>query len=396
MASEQTQTPELAGAVPSPVELARSLIRCPSVTGQDAGALGVIQAVLERAGFACHRLVMREPGTADVENLYARLGASPPHLCFAGHSDVVPAGDAGLWRHPPFAAVVEDDVLYGRGAVDMKGAIACYLAAACDHAALGSLNGSLSVLITGDEEGPSINGTRKVLDWLKERGELPDACLVGEPTSARKVGDQIKIGRRGSLNGELIVEGKQGHAAYPSLADNPIPKLARMIERLASMTLDAGTASFEPSHLEVTVVSVPNTASNVIPAHARAVFNVRYNDLQTRAGLEALIGAHLEQAAKETSARYRLAFSGTGDVFLTAPGPLVATLRAAVAATTGAAPALSTSGGTSDARFIAAVCPVVELGLRSATAHQVDECVPLADLEALTGIYRAFLAAYFA
>jgi succinyl-diaminopimelate desuccinylase len=381
-----------------PVALAQALIRCESVTPHEAGALTLLQTLLEDAGFTCHRMTFSEPGTPDVDNLYARVGTAAPNLCFAGHTDVVPPGDETAWTVAPFAGDVRDGVLYGRGAVDMKGEIACFVAAALkylgDHG--GKPKGSLSLLITGDEEGPSINGTAKVLDWLKERGETLDACLVGEPSCQKVLGDEIKIGRRGSLNGELVVKGRQGHAAYPHIADNPIPKLARMIERLAGLELDRGTESFQPSHIAVTVVSVPNTASNVIPGQARALFNVRYNDTHTRASIEKRIAACCKAAAEEVGAKFSLTFSGTGDVFLTEPGPLVEAMAGAVREVTGHAARLTTSGGTSDARFIKDHCPVVEFGLVNATIHQVDEHVPVADLETLTHIYERFIEDFFA
>jgi succinyl-diaminopimelate desuccinylase len=333
-----------------------------------------------------------------VENFYARIGTSGPHLCFAGHTDVVPAGDEAAWTQPPFGAVIANGNLYGRGAVDMKGGIACFLAAALDYVtANGGLpRGSLSFLITGDEESVAINGTPKLLAWLKERGETLGACLVGEPASSETVGDQIKIGRRGYVNAKVVVHGKQGHSAYGERAENPIPKLARIIDRLSTKPLDAGSRHFQPSSLQATIISVPNTATNVIPGSAQANFNIRYNDLHTRAGVEAWVRENCEAAAKEVSARFTLTFEGSGNVFLTEPGPLVATMRGAIEAATGRAPALTTNGGTSDARFIKELCPVVEVGLRNATAHQVDEHVPVADLVALTAIYRRFLEDYFA
>lgn len=381
-----------------PVPLAQALIRCESVTPAEAGALTLLEGVLDAAGFECHRVTFSEPGYADVENLYARLGNTGPNLCFAGHTDVVPPGNVDAWTSPPFAAVIRDGVLYGRGAVDMKGEVACFVAALKRFLAYdkGTLPGSISLLITGDEEGDSINGTAKVLDWLKARGEVLHACVVGEPSSRNVVGDEIKIGRRGSLNGEIVVEGKQGHAAYPHAADNPVPKLARIIDRLSSLRLDEGTPHFEPSHLAVTVVSVPNTATNVIPGEARARFNIRYNDLHSRPQLEALLRETCETASAEVGACYKLTFSGTGSVFLTQTGPLVETARAAVEEVTGRVPKLSTGGGTSDARFIKDHCPVIELGLVNATIHQVDEHVPVADLETLTRIYERFLTLFFA
>jgi succinyl-diaminopimelate desuccinylase len=381
-----------------PVALAQALIRCPSITPEDHGALGVIESMLKPAGYTIHRMTFSEPGTPDVENLYARIGASnsnAPNLCFAGHTDVVPPGDDAAWTHPPFGAEIHDGMLYGRGAVDMKGAIACFMAAALRVQLAGPLPGSISFLITGDEEGPSINGTMKVLDWLVACGERLDACVVGEPSNPHALGDEIKIGRRGSLSAELVVSGKQGHAAYPQLADNPIPKLARILDRLSSQTLDGGTHDFEPSSLQVTVISVPNTATNVIPAEAKAKFNIRYNDLWRRLALEDWVRLQCEAAAERMSARWSVSFSGTGDVFLTQPGPLVETMTRAVAIETGRTPALTTGGGTSDARFIQAHCPVIEFGLVNQTIHQVDERVAVADLEALTRIYERFIIDYF-
>jgi len=384
--------------VADPVQLAQALIRCNSVTPAEGGALTLLESVLKPAGFTCHRLRMQEPGTLDVENLYARLGSGGPHLCFAGHTDVVNAGDEAAWLHPPFAGVIAEDRLYGRGAVDMKGGIACFLAATIAHLqeSGGLRRGSLSLLITGDEESVAVNGTCKLLDWLKQRQEKIDGCLVGEPTSAEALGDEVKIGRRGYLNASLVVHGKQGHSAYGEKAENPIPKLARMIDRLAGAVLDNGTEHFQRTSLEPTIISVPNTATNVIPGTARANFNIRYNDLHTRQSLQAWLQEQCQAAAGEVGAKFSLSFEGNGDVFLTKPGPLVEMMAAAVQAITGHRPALTTNGGTSDARFIKELCPVVEFGLRNATAHQIDEHVPIADLQALTAIYRRFIGLFFA
>lgn len=381
------------------VGLTQALIRCESVTPNEGGALTLLQNILEPAGFTCHRLLFTEPGTPDVDNLYARLGTGRPHLSFAGHTDVVPVGDESAWTVPPFSGDIRDGFLYGRGAVDMKGCIAACVAATLRHLKRngGTLPaGSISFLITGDEEGPSINGTIKMLQWLKDREEAIDACLVAEPSNPRALGDEIKIGRRGSLNADILVKGKQGHSAYPQLADNPVPKLARIIDRLCSAKLDGGTENFQPSNLQVTVISVPNTASNVIPAHARATLNVRYNDLWSRPKMESWINDTIAKAAAELGAVYEVSFSGTGDVFLTKPGTLVETLKSAVQAVTGRTPALTTGGGTSDARFIKDLCPVVEFGLVNATIHQIDERTSVADLEDLTAIYERFLANFFA
>jgi len=384
--------------VADPVQLAQALIRCNSVTPAEGGALTLLESVLKPAGFTCHRLRMQEPGTPDVENLYARLGSGGPHLCFAGHTDVVNAGDEAAWLHPPFAGVIAEDRLYGRGAVDMKGGIACFLAATIAHLqeSGGLRRGSLSLLITGDEESVAVNGTCKLLDWLKQRQEKIDGCLVGEPTSAEALGDEVKIGRRGYLNASLVVHGKQGHSAYGEKAENPIPKLARMIDRLAGAVLDNGTEHFQRTSLEPTIISVPNTATNVIPGTARANFNIRYNDLHTRQSLQAWLQEQCQAAASEVGGKFSLSFEGNGDVFLTKPGPLVEMMAAAVQAITGHRPALTTNGGTSDARFIKELCPVVEFGLRNATAHQIDEHVPIADLQALTAIYRRFIGLFFA
>lgn len=381
-----------------PIALTQSLIRCESVTPNEGGALTLLQNILEPAGFVCHRLVFSEPGTPDVDNLYARLGSGRPHLSFAGHTDVVPVGNEAAWTVAPFSGEIRDGNLYGRGAVDMKGCVAAFVAASMRHLKThGGLNrGSLSFMITGDEEGPSINGTAKILEWLKARDEVLDACLVGEPSNPKALGDEIKIGRRGSVNAEIVVHGKQGHSAYPNIADNPVPKLARIIDRLSSATIDEGSANFPPSHLQVTVISVPNTASNVIPGVARATLNLRYNDVWTRPTIEDWVRERVEQAAGELGAQFDISFNGTGDVFLTKPGPLVSTLKQAIKSVTGRTPALTTGGGTSDARFIKDMCPVVEFGLVNATIHQVDEHTSVADLETLTEIYERFISNYFA
>ena len=381
-----------------PVALTQALIRCESVTPNEGGALTLLQNVVEPAGFECHRLPFSEPGTPDVDNLYARLGTGRPHLCFAGHTDVVPVGNEAAWTFPPFGGEVHDGILYGRGAVDMKGCVAAFVAASLRHVSKhgGLPRGSISFLITGDEEGPSINGTTKMLDWLKARDEVLDACLVAEPSNPKALGDQIKIGRRGSMTADLVVHGKQGHSAYPNIADNPVPKLARIIDRLCSAKIDDGTADFQPSNLQVTVISVPNTASNVIPGKAHATLNVRYNDLWSRPTIDAWVLKTVEAAAAELGAKFDITFSGTGDVFLTKPGPLVSTLKDAIKTVTGRVPELTTGGGTSDARFIKDHCPVIEFGLVNATIHQVDEHTSVADLEALTTIYEHFIANYFA
>ncbi|MGF1594342.1 MAG: succinyl-diaminopimelate desuccinylase [Kiloniellaceae bacterium] len=378
------------------LELAQALIRCPSITPTEGGALDLLQSVLSDLGFTCHRLPFAEDGAPEVDNLYARLGDDGPHLCYAGHTDVVPAGNAADWRVDPFAAEVRDGVLYGRGAVDMKGAIAAFVAAVGGYLAeRGRPRGSISLLITGDEEGDAINGTRKVLRWMQEHGEKLDCCLVGEPTSDARLGDMVKIGRRGSLNARLAVSGTQGHTAYPQLADNPLHHLARMLTALVDEPLDAGNAHFPPSSLQLTSIDVGNATTNVIPARATALFNVRFNDMHSSAGVEAWIRERLDRALDASrGARYDLSIQVSGESFLCPPGPWSALISEAVADVVGRPPALGTTGGTSDARFIKDHCTVAELGLLNATAHKVDEQVPLADLTRLTEIYRAVLERY--
>ncbi|MGQ9365583.1 succinyl-diaminopimelate desuccinylase [Azospirillum sp. ST 5-10] len=376
-----------------PVALASALIRCPSVTPADAGALDVLAQALERLGFACHRLRFEEPGEAAVDNLYARLGGHGPNFCFAGHTDVVPPGDPAGWSVDPFGAEIHAGNLYGRGAVDMKGAVACFVAAVArslSHS--GPPAGSISLLITGDEEGMAVNGTRKVLDWLHARGERIDACLVGEPTNPRRLGDMMKIGRRGSFTGRLTVHGVQGHVAYPHLADNPLPRLVRMLDAIAREPLDAGNAHFQPSSLALTTIDVGNPANNVIPRQGKATFNIRFNDMQNPAGLEAWLRAHFDAVGGS----YDLDCHCSGESFLTPPGPLTELVADAVAAVTGRRPEYSTTGGTSDARFIKDHCPVVEFGLVGQTMHKVDEHVALDDLAALTDIYGAIVRDAFA
>lgn len=378
-----------------PVSLAQALIRCPSVTPHEGGALTMLKNILEPGGFDVHRMTFTEPGTADVENLYARYGLHGPHLCFAGHVDVVPPGREDLWLHPPFAAAIDDGFLHGRGAADMKGAIACFVSAAVRIIERkGDLPGSLSFLITGDEEGPGINGTVKVLDWLQDRDERIAGCIVGEPTSSVQLGDTIKIGRRGSITVNLKVHGIQGHVAYPQNADNPVPKLVRILDRLVNTQLDNGSAAFEPSNLQVTLISVPNTASNVIPAEAHATFNVRYNDNWSRRTIQAWLDKRCHEEAKAADAAITIDFQGSGDVFLTKPGPLLNAMVAAVKEATGCTSELSTNGGTSDARFIQAYCPVIEFGLVNQTIHQVNERVAVADLYLLSQIYERLIEIY--
>jgi succinyl-diaminopimelate desuccinylase len=379
-----------------PVAIARDLIRCRSVTPEEGGALAYLQGVLGRAGFAVHRAIFAEPGTAPVDNLYARIGTSRPNLMFAGHTDVVPPGNEGAWSHPPFAGEIAGDRLYGRGAVDMKGGIACFVAAALDYLAAhgGKPKGSISFLITGDEESVAVNGTIKLLNWAAERGETFDHCILGEPSNVEVLGDTIKAGRRGSLNGTLIVTGRQGHVAYPERTDNPIRGLVTLIAALQA-PLDEGSEHFSPSHLEFTSIDVGNTTVNLIPGEARARFNIRYNDRHSQTALKTLIE---RRAAAAAAGRVRYSFEwqpSNADVFITKPGAFTELAVAAIAEITGREPKLSTSGGTSDARFIKNYCPVLECGLVGQTMHQTDESTPLTDLATLTAIYRRIIEKYF-
>ncbi|WP_281978143.1 succinyl-diaminopimelate desuccinylase [Pseudorhizobium flavum] len=389
----------------NPVDNLQALIRCPSVTPAEGGALSALEGMLAPLGFKVERVVARAEGTPDVENLYARVGSGGPHLMFAGHTDVVPPGNEADWSHPPFAAEISDGMLFGRGAVDMKGGIACFVAAVARHIEKhGAPEGSISFLITGDEEGPAINGTDKLLQWAADKGEKWDACLVGEPTNPDVLGDMIKIGRRGSLSGRITVQGVQGHSAYPHLADNPIRGLLQLTHALMDEPFDHGTTNFPPSNLEVTTIDTGNPAVNVIPAKATAAFNIRFNDTWTADSLQSEIIRRLEAAAAEGSlrpgrdpVRYEIVWNERpSHVFLTRNDALIESLSLAVEKVTGRRPALSTTGGTSDARFIKDYCPVVEFGLVGQTMHMVDERVSVTDLETLTKIYGSFIANWFA
>jgi succinyl-diaminopimelate desuccinylase len=383
------------------VSITRDLIRCPSITPADAGALGVLENILKAAGFEVHRVTFREAGTADVDNLYARIGTSAPHITFAGHTDVVPPGDETAWSHGAFSGEIKDGFLYGRGAVDMKGGIACSVAAVLEYlAASGGKpqengGGSISFLITGDEEAISVNGTVKLLPWVAARGETFDHCVLGEPSNVEELGDCIKIGRRGSQSGTLYVDGLQGHVAYPHRAANPVPDISRLVVALSDEPLDHGSAQFQPSNLEFTSIDVGNTASNVIPGQARAKFNIRFNDNHTQETLRALVEARLTKACgNRIRARIEWEYSNS-NVFVTKPGPFTDLAVSAIEQVTGRKPELSTSGGTSDARFISSYCPVIEFGLVGQTMHQIDERTPVSDLEKLTNIYRGVLDRYF-
>ncbi|NGN45092.1 succinyl-diaminopimelate desuccinylase [Mesorhizobium sp. CGMCC 1.15528] len=389
----------------NPAENLAALIRCPSVTPAEGGALSALETMLKPLGFTVERPTFSEDGTPDIENLYARLSGNGPHLMFAGHTDVVPVGDEAAWMHPPFSADIHNGEMYGRGAVDMKGGIACFVAALARHVEKhGNPKGSVSLLITGDEEGPAINGTIKLLDWAAGKGEQWDAAIVGEPTNPDKLGDMIKIGRRGSISGIVTVNGRQGHVAYPHLADNPVRGLMTLVDALTNPAFDKGTKDFQPTNLEITSIDVGNPAANVIAAKATAAFNIRFNDTWTAETLQAEIHNRLDVASGRK--KYRkgrkepIEFDITwrdrpSHVFLTRDDKLIETLSGSVHAVTGAKPTLSASGGTSDARFIKDYCPVVEFGLVGKTMHMVDERVPLADLETLTEIYGRFIQDWF-
>ena len=381
-----------------PIALTQELVRCPSVTPAEGGALQFLEKTLKAAGITVHRMTFSEPGTEDVENFYARIGTEAPNLVMAGHTDVVPTGDEAAWTHPPFASRIDNGILYGRGTTDMKGGIACMVAAVLDHLAANGgkpKKGSISFLITGDEESIAVNGTPKLLQWCADRGEKFDHCLLGEPSNVNELGDTIKIGRRGSLNGHLIVTGKQGHVAYPERAINPVRGIVKLIEAIQSEPLDKGNENFPPSNLEFVSVDVGNKTVNLIPGEARAMFNIRFNDMHTLESLKALLQQRAEKASGgQIKFEFRFQPSNAG-VFVTRPGPFTDMVVSAVESVTGRKPALSTTGGTSDARFISQHCPVVEFGLVGQTMHQVDERVPVAELTALTAIYRKIVDTYF-
>jgi len=377
--------------------LTRDLVRCPSVTPADAGALGILQATLSAAGFNVQRVTFSEPGTPDIDNLYARIGTGAPHITFAGHTDVVPAGDEKAWSLQPFAGEVKNGFLYGRGAVDMKGGIACAVAATLEYLKTngGKPRGSISFLITGDEESVAVNGTIKLLKWAAQRGEKFDHCILGEPSNVTELGDCIKIGRRGSQNAVLIVDGTQGHVAYPQRANNPIPGIVKLIAAVNAEPLDAGTEHFQPSNLEFTSIDVGNETVNLIPGQVRARFNIRYNDCHTNASLRALVEQRVAKAAGN-EIRWRIDWAPSNvEVFRTAPGPFTDLVVAAIEQVTSRRPDLNTLGGTSDARFIAQYCPVIEFGLVGQTMHAIDERVAVSDLDRLTKIYRLALEKYF-
>jgi succinyl-diaminopimelate desuccinylase len=376
------------------VEFSQQLIRCPSITPEEGGALDLLQGVLEGLGFVCHRLPFSEDGTPDVDNLYARLGDRGPNFCFAGHTDVVPPGDLGAWTCDPFAAEIKDGVLYGRGAVDMKTAIAAFVCAVEKAKAAGAIPGSISLLITGDEEGPAINGTRKVLQGLGEQGEKLDGCVVGEPTNPTRLGEMMKIGRRGSMNSIVTVHGQQGHVAYPHLADSASHRLVRMMSALIGEPLDAGNEHFQASSLQITSLDIGNPTENVIPGTAEGRFNIRFNDMHSSDTLKAWIKKTLDAAAGGPE-MYDISIRVSGESFVFPPGPLSNLVADSVERVCGERPEMSTTGGTSDARFIKDHCPVCEFGLVGQTMHKVDERCRIDDITALEGIYGSILEGYF-
>jgi succinyl-diaminopimelate desuccinylase len=374
-----------------PVALAADLVRCPSVTPAEGGALVLLDRLLAAGGFRTVRVDRN-----GIANLYARWGSEGPVLGFNGHTDVVPPGDASAWKHAPFSGTIDAGRLWGRGAADMKSGVAAFAAAAIDFVAATPPAGSIVLAITGDEEADGADGTVALLDWMAEAGERMDHCIVGEPTCPVRMGDTLKIGRRGSLTAQLKAYGKQGHTAYPDRALNPLPALVRLLDRLAARPLDAGTAHFGPSTLAITTIDVGNPASNVIPAEARATVNIRFNDAHTGQSLSDWIEEEADQVAAAFGVGLSASFQLTGESFLTAPGPFTALVARAVAAETGVEPEFSTSGGTSDARFVKDHCPVVEFGLVGTTMHQVDESVEIAHISQLKAIYARILADYFA
>jgi len=372
----------------APLALAQALIRCPSVTPAEGGGLGLLEYKLGGLGFRCERMKF-----GLIDNLYARIGTQAPHFCFAGHTDVVPPGDESAWRHPPFSAGIENGELYGRGAADMKGAVAAFISAVATFLAdrQGALPGSISLLITGDEEGDGIDGTKRVLETLASRRETIDACLVGEPTCAARLGDTAKIGRRGSLTARIKIIGSAGHAAYPERADNPLPRMVNLLQAIGAEPLDKGTEAFDPSTLTITSIDTGNTASNVIPAQANAVLNIRFNTCHSGESLSRWLA---DMCARHSGA-HEMQIAISGEPFLTAPGRLVEAVAQAVQTVTGLMPALTTGGGTSDARFIHSHAPVIEFGLVGATMHKTDERISIDDLNGLTNIYREILRIYF-
>jgi succinyl-diaminopimelate desuccinylase len=372
------------------IQLTQDLVRFPTITPKDEGCFDFLQNLLENKGFKCHRLSFG-PEEKRVDNLYARFGVNSPNLCFAGHVDVVPPGQAELWTHNPFDPIIDNGRMYGRGTSDMKGGVAAFIIAALEHIQNSTLNGSISFLLTCDEEGPALYGTQEVLKWLEEKGEKLDACLVGEPSNPSFLGEMIKVGRRGTLSCKLKLEGKQGHVAYPQLANNPIPRLLKILNTVQALKFDEGTEDFDPTHLEITNFDVGNPTTNIIPKQASAMFNIRYTPLHTRASLI----KYLEELIYSLEPQAQIVWEGTGEAFLTNKSSLTDTLLKAIENVIGKEPILSTTGGTSDARFITKYCPVIEFGLLNKTIHQIDENVDIQDLKDLKDIYKEFINLFF-
>ena len=377
------------------LKLAKDLIKFPSITPKDAGAINFLSQKLKALGFNCKILEFKDKKSKPIKNLYARLGKKNPNLCYAGHTDVVPPGNIKDWTVDPFKPSVKKNHLIGRGANDMKSSIACFVSAVNKFLKKGKFNGSISFLITGDEEGLAINGTKKVVDYLKKRNERIDFCIVGEPTNPNKLGEMIKIGRRGSLTGKIEISGTQGHVAYPHLSNNPINTLISICKKLKERKLDKGNKNFQPSNLEFTAINVDNKAHNVIPARAKAQFNVRYNNFHNANSLKKKINSEVKKICKKNKCKFKIEFIANGESFLTKPEKTIFMAKKIIKKITKITPRFSTTGGTSDARFIRKIAPCLEFGLVNKTMHKVDECVSLSDLKKLTKIYKNILEEYF-
>ena len=377
------------------LKLAKDLIKFPSITPKDAGAINFLSQKLKALGFNCKILEFKDKKSKPIKNLYARLGKKNPNLCYAGHTDVVPPGNIKDWTVDPFKPSVKKNHLIGRGANDMKSSIACFVSAVNKFLKKGKFNGSISFLITGDEEGLAINGTKKVVDYLKKRNERIDFCIVGEPTNPNKLGEMIKIGRRGSLTGKIEISGTQGHVAYPHLSNNPINTLISICKKLRERKLDKGNKNFQPSNLEFTAINVDNKAHNVIPARAKAQFNVRYNNFHNANSLKKKINSEVKKICKKNKCKFKIEFIANGESFLTKPEKTIFMAKKIIKKITKITPRFSTTGGTSDARFIRKIAPCLEFGLVNKTMHKVDECVSLSDLKKLTKIYKNILEEYF-
>jgi len=380
----------------SEVSLAKDLVKCQSVTPKDDGAINIVAKNLKKLGFKCQIMEFQEKGTAKIKNLYARIGKSSPNFCFAGHTDVVPVGDLKSWTVNPFGGVIKNQKLIGRGVSDMKGSIACFISAVSEFLKKNKkLKGSISFLITGDEETIAINGTQKVIEKLIQKKEKIDFCIVGEPTNENKLGDMIKIGRRGSITGHLTILGTQGHVAYSYTYNNPSTIIVEVLNNIKKLKLDSGNKDFQPSNLEVTKITIDNTADNVVPAEAKASFNIRFNNLHTSSSLKKKLNKIFSSITKKSKANYKIKYNVSGESFLTKPSKTVYMIKNVIKKSTKINPVLSTTGGTSDARFIKKIAPCIEFGLIAKTIHQVDEMARVADLKKLKNIYLDILVNYF-